>query len=200
MPDSMIAAVEARAALEGQPLLVGSCLVFEWTHNIPINDDKDGEEDGEDFEEPGKGIDVAPPEVFIDVADQDGPNIDNIDKEEQTGNLINEPVITVDGVNVSLEESEADAASMIDEVDLLDKASDEDSKDMPYDEVDDEANNQSDGTSEVEANMEVDDTSEGAEAKSCADSVETVKNEEIVEDINEPWYNLRPNHGQSYGH
>jgi len=204
MPDSVIAAVEARAASEGQPLLVGSCPVFEWTHNVPIDDDEENEEDSEDFEEPGEEIDVAPPEVFFDMADQGVPNIDDIEEdiieEEPAVDLIDEEANPGDGANVSLEESEVDAASTIDGVDHPDEASDEDSEDMPYDKADDEVNNQSNGTLEVEADTGTDDASEGAEAESRAYSLETVEDEGIAEESNEPRYNLRPNRGRSYGH
>ncbi len=39
MSDAVIAAVEARAEAEGQPLIVGGCPIFEWRSNVLIEDE-----------------------------------------------------------------------------------------------------------------------------------------------------------------
>ena len=41
MPDTVIAAVEAKALSEGQPLLIKKCPVFEWAPSNPITTPED---------------------------------------------------------------------------------------------------------------------------------------------------------------
>ncbi len=66
--------------------MVGSCPIFEWTHNIAVKDDKDDTEkdelplDAEDFGEHREEIDPMPVNVFFNKADGDGPEVDHMDE------------------------------------------------------------------------------------------------------------------------
>jgi len=48
MTDAIIACVEAIAEAEGQPLIVGGILAFEWQPDVPINDSDDDDGDDDD--------------------------------------------------------------------------------------------------------------------------------------------------------
>jgi hypothetical protein len=86
MTAEVIAAVEARAEAEGQPLIKGGCPLFEWRPNELVNDD------------------------FIDVDEGNGENVEFVDDEEiydemEDANqphaelVYDDPGATADGVN-----------------------------------------------------------------------------------------------------
>jgi len=205
MPDSVIAAVEARAALEGQPLLVGNCPVFEWTHDMPITDDEDDDDD--DSEGPNvhdEEADGAPAEIFfeplIEGHQDDGEVADDGTVEGQVDDLAGAALIPDDGVNVSLEESGADATSTIDEEEPLGDTSDEDAEDAPYDEVDDESDAESHEEGVDFAQDVAIDDADDANTELSSATGERVEVEDVINETREPRYNLRPNRGRSYGH
>jgi len=197
MPDSVIATVEARVELEGQPLLVGNCPVFEWTHNMPIIDeDIDDGDVGDDPNGLNGNVDVAPADVFFDPpveghqGDEEASDDDTVDVDVE-GPAADAPV-----PDVSDEESETDASVPIEEEDSIGDTSDEDAEDAPYDEVDDETDVAS---MEAETGEAADDIN-NTDAEPFPAAGERVAVEEVADETHEPRYNLRPNRGRSYGH
>ena len=75
----MIAAVEAPAEAEGQPLIAGGCPTFEWRPNQVLqNDPMDEEDNGEEIDD---GIYV-----------QENENIEQLDDSEPCGDHVFEPM------------------------------------------------------------------------------------------------------------
>jgi len=221
MPDSVITAVEARAVAKGQPLIAGSCPLFEWTCDVEITDHMDDDDDGDDNGE-AEPVDAVFHNAVIHEAPGGDMNLGNnpalagpIDGDSESEDHEAERGIAVTTDKSEDEEATDTADGTTGDASTRDGDQETDNSSGAGDEQDDpwewesndegllgadsDSSDQDGDALEGEIDEEVDAALEGGLAE-VPDDVMPVGDATATKDTGGNWYNLRPHHGRTYGH